>query len=300
MSYFKALDLQKEPFSTSPDPVFFYRSTAHNTVLQRLEIAIRLRRGLSLILGDVGTGKTTLGRTLLQGFSDEQDFLFYMILDPAYKSEFQFLSSLVKMMGIKPAFRSTLDYKEALEKFLFAKGVEENKTIILLIDEGQKLTPTFLEILRTLLNYETNEYKLLQLVIMAQMEILPRLKKIRNVLDRVSLKYIINPLDEQETRAMIQFRLAQAGLNSGRTLFNEEAIKLIYSYTQGYPRRIAMLCHNALESLVMKQRQLVDRDIIQSLIEEEINSVRWQASSHSEHQREQASEAIEVGPENAG
>ncbi len=269
MSYFKALNLAREPFSTSPDPAFFYRSTAHNTALQRLEIAIRLRRGLSLVLGDVGTGKTTLSRTLLRSFGNEESFLFYMILDPTYKSEFDFLSVLVKMMGITPAFRSTLDYKEALEKFLLKKGVEENKTIILLIDEGQKLTPTFLEVLRTLLNYETNEYKLLQLVIMAQMEILPRLKKVRNFFDRISLKYIINPFDEQETREMIRFRLAQAGLDSGKTLFSEEAIKLIYSSTQGYPRRIAILCHNALEAIVMKQRELVDKDIIKTLIEEE-------------------------------
>lgn len=269
MSYFQALNLQKEPFSTSPDPAFFYRSLAHNTALQRLEIAIRLRRGLSLILGDVGTGKTTLSRALLQNFNSEDDFLFFMMLDPSYKSEFQFLSSLVRMMGIKPTFRSTLDYKEALEKFLFKQGVEESKTIILLIDEGQKLTPDFLEILRILLNYETNEYKLLQLVILAQLEILPRLKKIKNFLDRVSLKYTINPLDEQETREMISFRLAQAGLNSGTSLFTEKAVQSIFAHTQGYPRRISVLCHNALEFAVMKQRDQVDRDVIQMIIDEE-------------------------------
>lgn len=269
MSYFQALNLQKEPFSTSPDPVFFYQSLAHHTALKRLEIAIRLRRGLSLILGDVGTGKTTLSRTLLQNFADEEDFLFFMILDPSYKSEFQFLSALVRMMDISPPFRSTLDYKEALEKFLFKKGIEENKTIILLIDEGQKLTPDFLEILRILLNYETNEYKLLQLVIMAQMEILPRLKKLKNFSDRVSLKYIINPLDELETKEMIQFRLAQAGLNSGKTIFTDEAVKLIFSHTQGYPRKIAVLCHNALEAAVMRERDIVDSEVIQTLIGEE-------------------------------
>lgn len=266
MSYYKTLGLEKEPFSTSPDPEFFYHSNSHNTALKRLEIAIRLRRGLCLILGDVGTGKTTLSRTLLQAFKDEEDFIFHMVLDPSYKSEFQFLLSLVKMFNITPPFKSTLDFKEALEKYLFQKGVEENKTIVLLIDEGQKLTPENLEVLRMLLNYETNEYKLLQLIIMSQVELLPRVKRIRNFMDRVALKYSINPLDEAETKEMIEFRLKQAGLHSHTPLFNDEAIKMIYQYTQGYPRRIAMFCHDALETAVMKDKKNVDSEVVNSLI----------------------------------
>lgn len=266
MSYYKALNLQKEPFSTSPDPQFFYHSLSHDTALKRLEIAIRLRRGLSLILGDVGTGKTTLSRTLLQIFKDEDDFVFHMILDPGYKSEFQFLLSLIRIFGITPSFKSTLDFKEALEKYLFQKGAEQNKTIVLLIDEAQKITPENLEVLRTLLNYETNEYKLLQLVIMAQVELLPRIKRIRNFMDRVALKYTINPLDEAETKKMIGFRLRQAGHNAENCLFSDEAIRLIHQSTQGYPRRIAMLCHDALEAVVMKERSAVDAEIISGLI----------------------------------
>ena len=269
MSYFKVLGLEKEPFSTSPDPEFFYHSASHHTALRRLEIAIRLRRGLSLILGDIGTGKTTLSRALLQTFKDEKDFIFQMILDPSYKSEFQFLLSLVKMFDIIPAFKSTLDFKEALEKYLFQKGVDENKTIILLIDEGQKITQENLEVLRMLLNYETNEYKLLQLVIMAQVELLPRIKRIRNFMDRIALKYTINPLDEMETKEMIEFRLKQAGYNNQNNLFTDEAIKLIYQQTQGYPRRIAMLCHDALETIVMQERSIVDAQIINGLVTQE-------------------------------
>jgi general secretion pathway protein A len=273
MSYFNYLGLEKEPFSTSPDPAFFYHSVAHTTALKRLEISIRLRRGLSLILGDVGTGKTTLCRTLLQSFNSEDDnFIFHMILDPNYKTEYQFLTSLTKMFGVSPFFRSTIDHQEAIEKYLFSKGVDENKTIVLLIDEGQKLTQPFLEILRTLLNYETNEYKLLQLVILGQMELLPRIKKIRNFIDRVSLKYIINPLDAKETEEMINFRLRQAGFKSERPLFSPEAIRNIYEFSKGYPRKISLICHNALERLVMDNKQIVDEGIVDMLLKEES---RW-------------------------
>lgn len=269
MSYYKALGLEREPFSTSPDPQFFYHSTNHNAALKRLEIAIRLRRGLCLILGDVGTGKTTLSRALLQAFKDEGDFIFHMILDPGFKSEYQFLFGLVKMFDIVPEFKSTMDFKEALEKYLFQKGVEENKTIVLLIDEGQKITQENLEVLRTLLNYETNEFKLLQLIIMAQVELLPRVKRIHNFMDRVALKYTINPLDEAETREMIEFRLHQAGFNGYSPIFSEQAVKLIYQQTQGYPRKISMLCHDALETAVMNERLTVEEDIIGGLISQE-------------------------------
>lgn len=265
MSYYSVLGLKKEPFSTSPDPEFFYHSHSHDTALKRLEISIRLRRGLNLILGDVGTGKTTLLRTLLQTFKEEDDFIFHMILDPGYKSEFQFLLNLVRIFKIRPEFRSTPDFKEALERYLFQKGVEENKTIILLIDEAQKISFENLEVLRMFLNYETNEYKLLQLVIMAQVELIPRIKRIRNFTDRITLKYTLSPLDERQTKEMIEFRLRQAGYTRQNCLFTDEVIKLIYEHTQGYPRRVAQICHDTLETIVMRELNVVTAEVINSL-----------------------------------
>ena len=272
MSYYTALGLTKEPFSTSPDPSFFFRSNSHVQALTRLEIAIRLRRGLSLILGDVGTGKTTLARTLLANFPQEDGFAFHMVLDPSFESEYQFLLHLSRLFGVPTGSKSTLDCREAIQHHLFQSGVTEGKTTVLMIDEGQKLSLDMLENLRVLLNYETNEYKLLQVVIFAQMELLGRLRRVRNFIDRVALKYIINPLDEAETGEMIQFRLRSAGLPEDRTLFAPGAIQAIYRFTQGYPRKIALVCHNALETLVMHEQPLIDEPLIQELIHEES---RW-------------------------
>ncbi len=269
MSYYSVLNLNKEPFSTSPDPYFFYPSISHKQAMQRLEIAIRLKRGLSVILGDVGIGKTTLARALIQELHSTNGAITHMILDPTYDSEFQFVVTLAKLFGIKGSFRSTLDYKEAIERFLFKKCVDEGHIISLIIDEGQKMSLATLELLRTFLNYETNEYKLLQLIIMGQMELLPKLQRINNFSDRISLKYILNPLDQAETRNMIEFRLSQAGLNSGQQIFTEKSMSLVYQYTQGYPRKIAALCHNLLEELVMKDRRIVEEDMVNEAIEKD-------------------------------
>ena len=269
MSCLLVSQLKKEPFSTSPDPEFFYRSNEHYAALNRLEIAIRLKRGLSVVLGDVGTGKTTLSRALLQSFYGEEDYIFHMVLSPSFKSEYQFLTHLTKLFGISPFFRSTIDHREAIEKYLFKKCVEEKKTVVLLIDEGQKLAQSHLEVLRTLLNYETNQYKMLQLIILSQMELLPRIKRIKNFMDRISMRYILNPLDEYETGQLIEFRLKQAGYNEERSLFSFEAIRKIYEFTQGYPRQISLICHNAMEYLIANDREVVTAEIIESIIVKE-------------------------------
>lgn len=270
MNIFTSLNLKCEPFSISPDPAFFYRSKSHQTALNRLEISIRLKRGLSLILGDVGTGKTTLSRALFHTFEGEdQRYIFHMILDPYFKSEYQFLAHLTKVFGISPFFRSSLDHREAIEKYLYRSCVEEGKTIILVIDEGQKLSLNHLEILRTFLNYETNKQKLLQVVLLAQLELLPRIKKVHNLMDRINLKYMINPLDEMETGEMIHFRLEQAGYSGERNLFSQDAIRRIFAYTLGYPRQISRICQNAVEVLIAEGWEAVTGDLIDKIIEQD-------------------------------
>lgn len=276
MSYYKVLGFEKEPFSTSPDPEFFYLSKEHEAALTNILIELRVKRGLSIILGDVGTGKTTLSRKLIQELRQRDDFTFHIILDPSFESEFLFVSSLVRNFEINSGNYAQnptiLDLREALERFLFQKGVTEHKTVTLIIDEAQKLNESSIEILRVLLNYETNEFKLLQLVLLGQLELYSKIMNIPNFFDRVSFKYTLNPLDFDETKEMIGYRIRQAGYKASMHLFLDEAVKEIYEYSRGYPRQIIMFCHRALKSLILKNRFVVDSALIKELIEDEIKS----------------------------
>ncbi|MCX5704028.1 MAG: AAA family ATPase [Candidatus Omnitrophica bacterium] len=278
MSYFKVLGFQKEPFSTSPDPEFFYLSREHEAALTNVLIDLRLKRGLSVILGDVGTGKTTLSRKLIQELKGRDDFIFHIILDPSFENELVFLTSLVRNFEISShnltnnVSASVLDLRESLERFLFQKGVNENKTVVLIIDEAQKLNDSSLEVLRVLLNYETNEYKLLQLVLLGQLELFVKIMHIPNFFDRISFKYTLNPLDFNETKEMIEFRIARAGYKANMHIFLEEVIEEIYRYSRGYPRQVTMLCHKALKSLVLKNKFVIDAALIREIIDEEIKS----------------------------
>ncbi len=259
MSYYKVLSLQKEPFSTSPDPSLLYLSRDHHSALMRLRISVKLKRGLSLLLGDVGAGKTTLSRRFAQLVSEERRVLIQMMLNPFYGSDIDFLQALCDRFTIpcEPA-RNAAYYFSRIESYLFQKGVEEGQTVVLLIDEAQTLSDSCLEALRVLLNYETNEHKILQLILVSQLEIVPRLQKSRNFWDRISLRCLLRPLNFEETRRMIRFRLQRAGYHSPVDLFSEEALGVIYRATRGSPRQITQLCHDCLECLVMYGRNFVD------------------------------------------
>jgi general secretion pathway protein A len=271
MSYYRILGLHDEPFSTSPDPSFFFLSPQHKAALTRLRIALSLKRGLSIIVGDVGTGKTTLSRKLSQILKEEPDVCFHMILNPYFKTQKQFLSRLVSLFHapIDPKKTTGLDCIEAVEQFLYRTGVQERKRVVLLIDEAQLLPDYVLEILRILLNYETNEFKILQLVLVGQMELVPVLSSMPNFWDRIALKCVIKPLDLNETKEMIGFRLQQAG-HQGGGLFTDEAIRMIHEHTRGYPRQMSMLCHNLLETLVMRDMKTVDGSLVKDVVTAEL------------------------------
>ncbi len=258
MDYFQLLNLSKEPFSNSPDPEFFYPSPEHVSCLQKLELAIRLRRGLNVVVGAIGTGKTTLCRHLIREFAADESLETHLIFNPDFKTPKEFLHSLAHLFGLTAlaeAENSKWQVEEGIRQYLFKKGLEDDRTVVLLIDEGQKMLPFCLEILRELLNYETNERKLLQIIIFAQEEFQQTVANHPNLADRINAYLVLAPLSFKETRKLLQFRLNQAkdGYKEPR-LFTTPGLWAMYRATKGYPRRIIHLSHRVLLTMIIQNR----------------------------------------------
>jgi general secretion pathway protein A len=194
-----------------------------------------------------------------------------MILDPTFESQSQFLSTLVRNFNINlPANvdlknSDILELRDAIEKFLIEKTIEEKRTIILVVDEAQKLDLATLETLRILLNFETNDHKLIQLVLLGQLELYSKVVGMSNFMDRISFKYTLNPLDVKETAEMINFRIEKAGYHGDKKIFLDEAISEIYSFSKGYPRKTNMLCHKVLKELVVRDGKVVDAALVREV-----------------------------------
>ncbi len=271
MDYFRILNLSREPFSNSPDPEFFFESRQHVKCLQKIELSVRLRRGLNVIIGDVGTGKTTLCRRLIRNFSNDEKVEPHLILDPYFSTPSEFLATVAGMFGENRAKSETSDwqFKENIKNYLFRRGVDEKKTVVLIIDEGQKLPDFCLEILREFLNYETNDQKLLQIVIFAQEEFQQGIKEHQNFADRINLYHVLGPLNFRETRAMIRYRLELA--SDGEKIpsfFSFWALRVIYKASGGYPRKIINLCHRIILTLIIQNRSRVSRSVARFCIKE--------------------------------
>ena len=270
MEYYKVLKLAREPFSSSPDPDFFYQALHHVECMQKTELAVRLRRGLNIVIGEVGTGKTTLCRQLIRRFSEDKKIAAHLLLDPHFSKPIEFLSTVDRMFGISNKGEKDITewkLRENIKNYLFEQGVNKDKIIVLIIDEGQKIPDFCMELLREFLNYETNEYKLLQIIIFAQKEFKAKLKNHPGFTDRINLFYDLGPLSLRDTRLMIKYRLDKAS-ETGKSVvkFSRPASRAIYEATEGYPRKVVKLCHQIILKLIIKSRSRAGYFLVRSYI----------------------------------
>lgn len=263
MSYLELTNLTREPFSNSPDPEFWYGAESHALALNRLEIALRLYRGLNVVLGPVGCGKSTLCRRLFQKLSADPGIKTVFLLDPGSSDVIGFVRTLARQLGILvPDGMTPEEAVGLIQAEVFEKGISDEKNFVILIDEGQKLTPEQLEVLRVLLNFETNTRKLVQIIIFAQPEFRETMHAIPNFEDRVSECLQVEPLTEAESTALMRHRLKLAGGDQAEALFSDSALKAIHRAAHGRPRQLMRLGHQSLLAMIMTGKTQVDPDIV--------------------------------------
>lgn len=264
--YLTFFNLKEEPFSASPNPRFFYTSPLHHLALQKTSYIVSAKKGLSLVLGDTGTGKTTLARLLYQTFVDK-GLITALLTNPAFPTPNQLLRTIMQEFEYPNFGRSYKVTLDRFKEFLIEQAINEQKTIVLIVDEAQTLTPTLLEFLRQLLNFETNEQKLLQLVLFAQNELRPRLQRARNVNNRIAMRANLETLTLNDSQEMLRFRWTVAG---GKQFpFTPEAIQVIYDYTGGVPRSQVVLADNMLLAAFIAEQPNIDKELALSVAEDQ-------------------------------
>jgi type II secretory pathway predicted ATPase ExeA len=226
-------------FSTSPDPTCMYQTPALKKAVAKIRTAVARKQGLCCIFGDVGIGKSSLLRWLLSGYSADENFFVAFLPSGDLPSSFAFVKKISTEFDIPPQ-RSRLAQMDAIEEFLVAQHAA-GKTVVLLIDEAQLLSLDYLETIRSLLNYETNTEKMIQIILSGQLDLRDRLelKRYRAFRSRIVAPVLMAPLTAEETKAMIAYRLEFWEISNP---FTHEAAIHIHRLTSGVPRSILLTC----------------------------------------------------------
>ena len=261
---FSPLGFAEPPFSLSPDPRFFFMSAQHKTALAKMTYTAEQRQGLSVVYGDVGVGKTTIARRIYQIYNDNPSIEAAYLPMPIFPSEFQLLKAICSEFGLPPK-RSKYAQIELLNAHLIDIW-KQGTNAVLIIDEAQALVGQQFELIRQLLNFESNTQKLIQIIMIGQNELRNKLRLKKPLRSRIATRSTIEPLDPRDTRDMIKFRVMVAGRME--PLFTDEAIQAIYDYSHGMPRDICALGLNMLPLALLRNTSVIGKDLVHQAIDE--------------------------------
>ncbi len=264
--------LKDHPFSISPDPAYLYMSERHREALAHLIYGVNSEGAFVLLTGEVGTGKTTVCRCMLESIPPECDIAF--IINPKL-TEVELLASICTEIGIDPPDDTTSvgAFVDRINRYLLDSHARGRKTL-LVIDEAQNLSSSVLEQLRLLTNLETNRFKLLQIVLIGQPELREMLERreLRQLSQRITARFHLEPLSRGEIDEYIRHRLTIAG--TGRPLFPPSLIRPLYRLSGGIPRILNLICDRALLGAYVEGKSRVDRNILARAAREVMGEMR--------------------------
>ena len=265
--YLEYYGLQLPPFDITPNPRFLFLTEKHREALNHLLYGIRERKGFVQLTGEVGAGKTTLCRAMLEQLNGA--YSTALILNPALNAD-QLMKAITTEFGL-PVQGLNLDRLDSLAVFneFLLRQVEQGKETVLIIDEAQDLDEAMLEQIRLLSNLETDNRKLLQIVLMGQPELRDRLNnpRLRQLRQRITVRYHLPPLTRHEVSQYVQHRLHVSGGN-GVPYFTKPALWRVYRYTQGIPRLVNAVCDKALLAGFVAQREKIDFRLVSRAVRE--------------------------------
>ena len=242
--YLQFYGLKEAPFTISPNPRFLYLSAKHREAMNHLLYGIRERKGFVQLTGEVGAGKTTLCRALLEQLPTEQ-FSTALILNPVLQPD-QMMAAIATEFGLDVRGRDRFQILQILNHFLLEE-MAKGRDVVLIIDEAQNLTNDLLEQVRLISNLETDDRKLLQIVLMGQPELRDRLNEhsLRQLRQRITVRYHLRPLRFSEVKDYIRHRLHVSGAN-GTPYFSFGALWRVFNYSKGIPRLVNAICDKCL------------------------------------------------------
>jgi general secretion pathway protein A len=265
MSYLEHFNLTEQPFRLTPDPDFVYWSKQHARAKSYMESTIWLADGFVVITGEIGSGKTTLLQTFLAELGDD---VVYAVVSQTQLTPTQFLQAVLTEFGFKPFNKHKVELLDMLNMFLIEQ-YSNGKKVVLIVDEAQNLSTKVLEEIRMLSGIETHKEKVLRIIIAGQPELKDTLDSanLKQLLQRVRLRFHIGPLDRNEMREYIEHRLAVGGREAA-DLFEDSGFEVIHRYSGGVPRLINTLCDTALLCAFADEKHSIGAADIMTAVQE--------------------------------